>query len=450
MNVVARPDEVRKVHGARPIGPGVPDLLPRAAPAWDRRSRQAPRSGEREGSLRSGGRDATVASYAPPPSRSSWDLCKALDDEDYPLAMEGALYYPFIAVPASSWWTRTMLYWDYVGTIVPHEYINVPEMHEPYTLELVRAGVVHQVFPDEAGFALREKLCSYLDALTPDEVDRRRVLYGRGAVSRIHRDKFLTYQAGLDAVRRMGLAESGESAHSPWIRVERTTAAEFMAALAMALCQASLHQPHEPSPARWVPTTDRQEAVDALLSGLVPSGHRPGSSELTLRVRGEFRAAEIRADLLDRLLPVPDEIVPTDRILKFRNTYGHLLPPLRRYLEGKVDDALAMSDEDLRYRMLDRLAEEVEERVREAEAYLREAQIRRISRSSLLRVSRLIPGAGDYTGRAQDVAGSLQKHADFESQPLAYLAFARTTFRARQTFEIDPWTGRLLADAMGD
>lgn len=377
--------------------------------------------------------------------------------------MEGALYYPFIAVPASSWWTRTMLYWDYVGTIVPQQYINLPEMHEPYTLELVRAGLLRQVFPDEAGLALRDKFRLYLDAMTPDEVDRRRLLYRRGMVARIHQDKFLTYQGGLDAVRLMGLAEPGQTDGSPWIEVERTTAAEFMAALAMTLCQASLHQPHEPSPVRWVPTTDRQEAVDALLSGLVPTKNERDDSQLMPlrlrrrgsdvdrpgpRVRGELRAAEIRADLLERLLPVPDDVVPTEKILKFRKKHGHLLPGLRRYLEGKVDEALGLADEDLRYRMLDRLAEEVEDRVGAAEAYLRESKFRRVSRSSLLRVSTLIPGVGDYAGKVQDVAGSLQTNAGFESQPLAYLAFARTTFQARQTFKIDPWTGHPLAYAM--
>jgi hypothetical protein len=31
--------------------------------------------------------------------------------------MQGALYFPYIGVPKTAWWTRTMLYWDNVATI---------------------------------------------------------------------------------------------------------------------------------------------------------------------------------------------------------------------------------------------------------------------------------------------------------------------------------------------
>ena len=40
---------------------------------------------------------------------------------------KSVLYYPFIRVPKSDWLTRMLLYWDDVRTIVPYEFLQVPE-----------------------------------------------------------------------------------------------------------------------------------------------------------------------------------------------------------------------------------------------------------------------------------------------------------------------------------
>src|SRR5215510_8923818 len=76
--------------------------------------------------------------------------------------VQGALYFPLIRVPDTAWWTRTMLYWDNVATIVPREFIGNPQLHRPYTLQLIRAGLLHQVFPDDAGSGLAIHFEAYL------------------------------------------------------------------------------------------------------------------------------------------------------------------------------------------------------------------------------------------------------------------------------------------------
>ncbi|WP_203711426.1 hypothetical protein [Asanoa siamensis] len=65
--------------------------------------------------------------------------------------MQAALYFPFINVPSTAWWTRTLLYWDRVGTIVPHSYRHEPENLGLHTLELIREGLLDQYPPDFAG-----------------------------------------------------------------------------------------------------------------------------------------------------------------------------------------------------------------------------------------------------------------------------------------------------------
>jgi hypothetical protein len=102
-----------------------------------------------------------------------------------------------------------MLYWDNVGTIVPSAYIRSPELHDQYTLELIRAGLVLQVLPDDAGGSLGRHFGRYLELLSGQEIDRRRRSFAAGNFTRVHSDKWLTYRGGLQEVQHLGLATPG-------------------------------------------------------------------------------------------------------------------------------------------------------------------------------------------------------------------------------------------------
>ncbi len=367
--------------------------------------------------------------------------------------MQGALYYPLIGVPDTAWWTRVMLYWDSVATIVPRAYVNNPARHLPYTLDLIQNGLLHQVLPEESGRDLGRNFENYLDRLSPREIDRRRAEYAKGNGTRIHRDKWLTYAAGLAEVESLGLAND---LHGPeeWIWVEATTAAEFMAALALSLCESGgrrdgWRSQEMNSCETWVPTTDSPPAVSALLAGLVPvRNQNDAGPPIHLRVRGELQVAEVRSHLLERLLPVPDGRLSVDEILRFRRRHGGALPELRRFLESRIDEAISIPDPVLRARFMDRIDDEVNQRTEEAVCYLRASGIRRISQSSLLRIFKFIPGLKDPIETAQDLAQSLRRDAALETAPLAYLAFARATFAREQGYRVDPMTGRPLLESV--
>jgi hypothetical protein len=377
--------------------------------------------------------------------------------------MQGALYFPFIDVPESAWWTQTLLYWDRIGTIVPQSYLDEPESLDANTLDLVRSGIVRQVFPDELEPRFGRGFERYLDALPERELRQRRDRFQRGMSTRIHADKRLAMATGFFVAVHLGLArdtpspnENDRYSHS-WYRMEVETAAEFMAAIALGLCQVQARntgrQRDSEGEVSWVPTTDNAVAMSALMAGLDPSrGFQNGDDArvLRLRVQGEVRATEIRSYLLERLLPVPQDPVSADLVLAFRNRHGDLLPALRRYLEDQIDQALATEDEVLRQRRLDRLVEEAEEQVAQARAYLRETGFSRIALSSLFRIFKFVPGLKDPIENAQDLASSLESNADFVSNPLAYLALARNQFAPMRQSAIDPFTGIPLIEAMED
>ena len=347
-----------------------------------------------------------------------------------------------------------MLYWDSVATVVPRKYIQSPEMHSPYTLELIRAGLLHQVFPDDAGSSLGEHFETYLHRLSGPEIDRRRHNFTEGSVSRVHRDKWLAYAGGLREVEGLGLADLGDPTDPRnWILVETTTAAEFMAALALALCDTASvggwRSSDQNGTENWVPTTDMPPAIHALLAGLGPvSDAFFDTGRVHMRVRGELRVAEVRTHFIERLLPVPETAVPPEELVRFRRTHGNLLPALRRYLESRIDESFKIPDPVLRFRFVDRIEDELLQRSKEAEAYLQELGLRRIGKSSLLRVLKFIPLLKDPIETAQDLAENLRTSRGIEAEPLAYLAFARATFAPQQTYRVNPSTGMPLIEAM--
>ncbi|MEU1605205.1 hypothetical protein [Micromonospora matsumotoense] len=357
--------------------------------------------------------------------------------------MQAALYFPFINVPSTAWWTRTLLYWDRVGTIVPRSYWDDPDRLGEYTLELIREGLVDQFRPEWAGRALGKNFARFLHRLSDEEVDDRRRRLHNGQVAFVHRDKWLMYGSGLQMVQQMGLALRGDRfAHNhrdDWVALEQRTANEFMAALALALCQTASGANGESygealPPGTWVPTTDMLEAIQVILAGLEPVSVLGNDQRMNLRVRGEIAAAEVRTGLLSDLLPVPTTPLAVDQVVAFRRKHGNLLPNLRRHLEAKIDEALAIEDEVLRFRLLERITDELEDQISEAETYLRELPLKSVARSSLLKVLKFVPFLKDPIEAGQDTLESLRTNPNFETEPLAYLAFARNAFATARRF----------------
>jgi hypothetical protein len=149
--------------------------------------------------------------------------------------------------------------------------------------------------------------------------------------------------------------------------------------------------------------------------------------------------------VLEDLLPIPDEPVPVEAIVKFRHKHESLLPQLRAYLEDRLTTAFAIPDEDIRIRTVDSIVDEAQSRIEQAKAYMAEAGLRRIKDSTVLTLLKVVPGIGDPIGKAQDISGALLTQPGFESEPLAYLAFASEAFAPGSSYLIDLADSRPLA-----
>jgi len=333
---------------------------------------------------------------------------------------------------------RALLYWDQVGTIVPESWVHSPELLGDHTLELVQRGLLLQVFPWQVGQRHRDRFGAWLDRLGEDELAARRQRLASGRIARVHEDKWLAYASGLHAALELGLAGRSDG---EWVELEESTAGEFMASLALDLChpESDLSRPADDRPQTWIPATGDENAFKGLLGGLVPQGDSDGAERaLTLRVRGEARVCDLRAMVLERALPVPEETPTPLQLEQFKRKHGNRLPRLRRHIEALIDSRLASDDEVLVFRAVDRLAEQIEEATGEAEQYLKEAGLRRVHRSPLTRILKTVPVASAPAAAAQEVAQSLQTATDLETDPLAYFAFARTELRLVPRYTLSP------------
>jgi hypothetical protein len=72
--------------------------------------------------------------------------------------------------------------------------------------------------------------------------------------------------------------------------------------------------------------------------------------------------------------------------------------------------------------------DEARYRIEQAKAYMQEAGFRRIKNSTVLTLLKVVPGIGDPIDRVQEISEAMLTQPEFESEPLAYLAFASETF----------------------
>ena len=168
-----------------------------------------------------------------------------------------ALYYPYIRVPDSPWFTQVLLYWDRVGAIVPLDYIEDPDRLGSYMVSLIREGLVEQVVPGmhlwrAANFT--NAFLEYTDAKygslgEPYISDWATVHAEKLGGSSIHMEKL--HDLGEKLCERGMARRDDNHEYSPWFMIEPRIADDFMAYLAGVLGQM-------PEDVRFSPITNRR------------------------------------------------------------------------------------------------------------------------------------------------------------------------------------------------
>lgn len=253
--------------------------------------------------------------------------------------METALYFPYMQVPETTWLTQVVLYWDAVGVIVPRSVRHDGSVVSRYMHELHKVGLLDYVEPDRElaeGYDLFvEGFLALVDGVPQPAGSSL-------AFQQIHADKMSARI--LDQLAGRGLALQDPGHDCEWWSVESSTAELYLSYMAGALCARR-------SQGEVVahPVSDRLGA----LAGF--SATRQSHAE---------RLRELRCAVIMDALPVPGRVVAPAEIRRFKDGHAGQLSGLRRQLDQRLHDVVALDNPDEReWRAkltIDELRDEVE------------------------------------------------------------------------------------------
>ena len=238
-----------------------------------------------------------------------------------------ALYYPYIRVPESPWFTRVLLYWDRVGAIVPYEYLEDPDRLGTYMVSLVREQLVEQVVPRMYLWRaenFKNAFLEYIDAKygtdgKPYKSDWAAVHSGKFVGSSIHMEKL--YDLGEKLCERGLALRDKNNQYSPWFKIKPRIADDFMAYLAGVLGQI-------PGDAHFSPLTNLRTHLNPFIPESTPNDPKYAVRQL----------------LLENILPSPSESLEAAELKDFKEQYKEPLDRFRKQVEEKVSELAAIAD----------------------------------------------------------------------------------------------------------
>jgi hypothetical protein len=331
-----------------------------------------------------------------------------------------ALYFPYISVPTNAWTTQAILYWDRLTTIVPLELMDSPEQLDIFTRELLSEGLVAPIFPGQYIYQVEK-----FDECFIRYIEQRHQLrsyqqnaFGRN-VTRIHAEKLGRIP---DFLVDEGLAKRIDSA---WYDVATPIANQFMAYLATVLGAIP--------DVNATPITDKAFFASFL-----------GAPRTIDRSNSKLHASKAREVILNALLPVPAEPPNVNKLLRFKQRHGALLPSLRTNIEAHCAHIATLPHPEERVASTQAFIADCQLQVEEIEAAMHPA-FGKIVFSSLVPLfgSGLALKATDfsneiaYAGSALSFAAtayqaiwSIRGNRDtLMAKPLAYIANARRSLR---------------------
>lgn len=312
------------------------------------------------------------------------------------------LYFPYIKVPKSTWFTRMLLYWDSVGTIVPYDFFENPDALGEHTKGLFERELVKPIPPGRYIYdiaAFDSAFGNFLGNPTIN-LELRRQLLEEGHVFKIHMEKMGPIE---DLLVGLGLAKRTTY---PWFKVECNTANEFMAYLAGCLGKV----PEINS----MPVTDEEDNLHVFLES--EKDEKQTTDELN----------HLRIEVLEKVFPAPNHPLPAEDIENFKRKYGEKLRTFRRAVEKEIIELAQLGNPVHRRRRIEIFEDEIQELTDEINARFRENGIVNVVFGKLCPLLGAIPGASFVFGLANAVYNAFGGGETSKTEsPLAYAAYAK-------------------------
>ncbi|PEJ54004.1 hypothetical protein CN899_12150 [Bacillus thuringiensis] len=334
------------------------------------------------------------------------------------------LYFPSISIPKSQWLMGALFYWDKVGSIVPLEFLDEPNLLGEHMRKLVEAGLIEQVVPEEHLWNVpnfEEAFINFIDnspVFLPISNLGKLGLIGQNGVikttTEIHMGKLRSLGQKLE---QRGLATKGRGS---WYTVEGYTASNFMTYLATVLGTIT----------EYTPLTDSYNE----LSYFLPKTEKEHTRDLLKE--------QLRARIIEKILPVPVSVEDPYDIFRFKEKHYDRLTRFRRYIEEFILNLELLPE----YQVEERIkifSENSHDEIREISDRMESFKWRMINFATLCSIAS--PALGLVKGISEDdvldtasatigllgavgTAFGREKLLEIERQPLAYAAIVERDF----------------------
>jgi hypothetical protein len=345
-----------------------------------------------------------------------WSAAAAGDRLRASAVFDKVLYFPHIRVPDNEWFTRALLYWDEVGTIVPpgppHE---VREILGEHTIALMNAGLVSEVKASSALMVPRFDEAFIELVETDPAIPRSSVTEAPWKPFQVYATKpgnqIAHYLESRGLLRRTGTS---------WLEVEERTADLLMTYLACTLAASQ--------PVLMTPVTDRAESL-AVLASDPAAPHAPATS-----------VSQLEMTVLEGLLPAPAGGVSPKELAAFKDKHGELLRGFRREIETFALESTKL-DPALRQRRAELFRDELADQLDEIRGRMKPQWPRIVFGTLCGVVAAAVPFATAVAGGAAVAAAGATPglasavyaafggdKADWQGSPVAYAALAQSRF----------------------
>jgi hypothetical protein len=259
-------------------------------------------------------------------------------------SMDTALYFPYLRVPQTPWFTQVLLYWDKAASIVPQTLLNQPDDLDPYMRELADNQLLEYVWPDAELYQTWEVFDSaFIELLEQQKPPVGELRYVRLHIDKMSRNLF-------EELRRRGRATlEGGPEYETWWQVEEATAGTYMAYLACAMSAAREQRLRAAGvQGEMLPVTDQEQSLGTVA---------PAAADL---IHG---LAQLRYAAITEALPAPRGPVPPKQLRAFKEENSEALLRCRRHLDGKLADLAILTDPQLRQVKGAAISQEIEDDV---------------------------------------------------------------------------------------
>jgi hypothetical protein len=337
---------------------------------------------------------------------------------------DSVLYFPTIRPPENEWFSRVLLYWDRVGTILPEHYSGDNAFLGSYTTALLAEGLLTPIAPDQSVWqsGATKYHDAFLDLIDRDPLGVDRTPAVEREWTRVHLDKTGTGLAV--ALLERGLAQEFEGPeYAAWFDVELQTADLLMAFLA-SIVGKDEHVAMDP-------ITDSETAIAAFTQ--LSEEDRQIGTELD----------PIRYALLRDILPGPAVKIEPANLANFKADFHPLLSAFRNRVEQTTIDCAQVNDRRIRDEKVRQARDSFAAEIDEIEWRMTERHWALAPRGALgvaiaaLGIADLALTGGTALdlissslglAAAVDAAFEGRRRKEVLQNPLAYAAFARRDF----------------------